>query len=542
MTTTAGRSRCSAFAFTSLAGLAFGCLATASSRPEGPVSVEAPNSAAEPVSTVVANVDLTAKAGRTGTPGTPTDPGAVATAVLSLSAAEVSDRELQALEAAVPQLSRRVLLLLAESAVANPRDARVGLLYGELAYIHAISDEPEEARRFALAARQAGATGRAQAVVSAILDAELADLMPADPVIGLVLPVTGSPSNREYARRFMEGVEVAAARARRSGLRVEFLVEDNRGTRAGSERGVSALVSSGAEVILGPLDEGNLEYAVRAAPGRVAFLSPTAARVPFGRRGTYSLGAGDRGAGRTLARAVHRAGCEEAVIVHPLSPGELLEAGAFENEFIMSGGTVRRRLQYEPGTTTFEVEFRTVENLRPQVLVFASPPADVQLLAPQFAFYGLDTLGIQVAGTAPWTAPSVLESVARRHTDSVISVTARDPEAFLDPAASFVAAYERHFRRTLLSPVPAVGYDLFRMAMAAYGDGVRTSRGTVASLERLDGFRGATGTYSYVDGRLEREFYPVRIIGGELRPVDSATAMPPDSIGIRPDTLPAACR
>lgn len=379
-------------------------------------------------------------------------------------------------------------------------------------------------------------------VAGAPLVAAAADLLSIDPVIGLVLPVTGSPSNREYTRQFMEGVEVAAAQARESGWRVELLIEDNRGTPSGSERGVSALVSRGADVILGPLDERNLEYAVRAAPSRVAFLSPTARRVPFGRRGTYSMGAGDRGAGRTLARAVRSAGYREAVLLHPNSPGELLEARAFENEFFLSGGVVRRRLQYEPGTTTFDVQFGAVENLIPEVLVFAAPPRDVQLLAPQFSFYGLDTLGIQVAGTAPWTTPAVLESVSGLHTDSVISVSARDPEAVFDPADVFVAAYERHFRKTLISPVPAVGYDLFRMAIVAYGDGVRTSRGTVAALERLDGFRGATGTYSHVDGRLERDFFPVRIIDGALHPVDSASAMPPVGPGVRPDTVSALRR
>lgn len=376
------------------------------------------------------------------------------------------------------------------------------------------------------------------AAISGPAASATADPAAIDPVIGVVLPVTGSPSNREYTRQFMEGVEVAAAQARESGWRVELIIEDNRGTPSGSERGVAALVSRGADVILGPLDEGNLGYAVRAAPSRVAFLSPTARRIPFGRRGAFSLGAGDRNAGRALARAVRRAGYDEAVILHPSSPGELLEAGAFENAFLTSGGSVRRRLQYEPGTTTFDVEFRAVEDLAPQVLVFAAPPDDVQLLAPQFSFYGLDTLGIQVAGTAPWTTPAVLERVARRHTDSVISVSTRDPVAVFDPAAVFVAAYERHFRKSLLSPVPAVGYDLFRMAIVAYGDGVRTSRGTVASLEQLDGFRGATGTYSFVGGRLEREFFPVRIVDGALQPVDSAMAVPAADPALRRDTVP----
>lgn len=363
------------------------------------------------------------------------------------------------------------------------------------------------------------------------------DPMSAEPVIGAILPLTGSPTNREYARLFMEGVEVAVARARESGWRVEFVLEDNRGTRSGTERGVSALVSRGAQVILGPLDEDNLEYAVRAAQGRVAFLSPTARRVPFSRGGAYSIAAGDRGAGRALAEAVLGAGYGEAVVIHPRSPGELLEAGAFESTFSRSGGVVRRRLQYEPGTTTFAVELQTVETLVPQVLVVAAPPGDVELLAPQIAYYGLDTLDIQVAGTAAWTSPSVLESVARRHTDSVITVTTRNPGTLFDPADAFVTAYERHFRRSLVSPVPAVGYDLFRMALAAYAEGARTPREAAASLERLDGFRGVTGTYSHVDGRIEREFFPVRIIGGDLLPVDSAAAMPPDSVGVRPDTL-----
>lgn len=393
-----------------------------------------------------------------------------------------------------------------------------------------IAGEPEEAP-------PAGSSDGAEGRGAAVLETGPGDPMPADPVIGAILPVTGSPTNREYARLFMEGVEVAAARARESGWRVEFVLEDNRGTRSGTERGVSAMVLRGAQVVLGPLDEDNLEHAVRAARGGLAFLSPTARRVPFSGGRAYSIAAGDRGAGRALAEAVLGAGYDEAVVIHPRSPGELLEAGAFERTFSRSGGVVRRRLQYEPGTTTFAVELQTVETLVPQVLVVAAPPGDVELLAPQVAYYGLDTLDIQVAGTAAWTSQSVLESVAGRHTDSVITVSTRNPEALFDPADAFVTAYERHFRRTLVSPVPAVGYDLFRMALAAYADGARTSRGTLASLERLDGFRGVTGTYSHVDGRLEREFFPVRIIGGDLLPVDSAAALPPDSVGVRPDTL-----
>ena len=522
-----------------IAGAGFGCFATARVVP----AATAPAPVADPADRSSGPVGATDPEAAAAVPQ-PVLPIAEvgASAILALPAEEVTDGVLRRLEGALAQLTRGELEALEEPANRLGRDERVGLVYAELAFVRILSGEPEEARRYAYMARSAGVRGRAEEVAAAVLDGNVADLMPPDLVIGAVLPLSGSPSNREYTRLFMEGVEVAAELARRAGWRVEFLVEDNRGTPSGSERGVSALVSRGAVAILGPLAAGNMESAVRAAPGTVAFLSPTARRLPFGRRGVYSMGAGDPGAGRALAAAVRRAGYREAVVVHPRSPGEALEADAFQDAFGDSGGLVRRRMQYEPGTTTFDVELKEVEAVVPQVLVVAAPAADVELLAPQIAFYGLDTLDIQVAGTEAWTTPAVLEAVVRRHTDSVISVSASDPRGVFDAAAPFVQAYEQHFRRTLVSPVPAAGFDLFRMALAAYGDGVRTSRGTVASLERLDGFRGATGTYSHVDGRIEREFFPVRILEGRLHPLENTLAAPADTVGSHPGGEPARPR
>ena len=519
-------------ACTLIAGAGFGCYATARAVP--PAAPAPPPDPADRASGPMRSTDPEA-ATEVAEPVFPAaDAGATAAAILALPANEVSERVLRGLEAALTQIARAELEALEDPANRLGRDERPGLVYAELAYVHLLAGEPEEARRYALMASSVGVRGRAQEVASAILGGGVAGLMPPDPVIGAVLPVTGSPSNREYTRLFMEGVEVAAELARRAGWRVEFLVEDNRGTPSGSERGVSALLSRGAVAILGPLAADNMESAVRAAPGTVAFLSPTARRLPFGRRGVYSMAAGDPGAGRALATAVRRAGYQEAVVVHTRNAGEALEANAFQDAFRDSGGVVRRRMQYEPGTTTFDVELREVEAIVPQVLVVAAPAADVEQLAPQIAFFGLDTLDIQVAGTAAWTTPVVLESVARRHTDSVIAVSASDPLAVFDASAAFVRAYEQHFRRTLVSPVPAAGFDLFRMALAAYGDGVRTSRGTVASLERLDRFRGATGTYSHVGDRIEREFFPVRILEGRLHPLDSTLNAPADTVGIHP--------
>ena len=239
--------------------------------------------------------------------------GAAAEVFLALPSEWKTGRVVERLETLVARLNRHDIESLAEMAGDGTNDPRFGPVFAELALSYALVGESAQARGFALRARGAGASGRAGRVAAAVLDGNVSDLVPADPLVGAVLPVSGSPSNREYTRLFMEGVEVAAGLARQSGVNVEFVVEDNRGTASGSVRGVSALADRGAVAILGPLTTDNMYAAIRAAPSEMALFSPTARSLPGGRRGVYSLGAGDPGAGRALAGGgrgprVHRRG------------------------------------------------------------------------------------------------------------------------------------------------------------------------------------------------------------------------------------------
>lgn len=349
-------------------------------------------------------------------------------------------------------------------------------------------------------------------------------------VIGAVLPLSGSPSSREYARLFIEGLEVGALLARRSGVNVEVVVEDNLGTASGSARGVDALLDRGALAIIGPLDADNVRAAVRAAPRDLAFFSPTARQLPYGRPGVYSLAAGDPEAGRSLAQALWDLGYADVVILHPRSSRESVEMDAFKQTFVSLGGLVRRRIRYLSGTTTFEEDLTRAKSLEPSVLVVAAPPADLELLAPQIAFFGLDEMEVRIAGTAAWTDPLVIDGVARRHTDSVIALSTTPPGEVRQPPPEFVGAYEELFRRSFNSMVPAAGFDLLRMALDAYREGARHSREVMGALERLAPFEGVTGTFSFTtDGRLTQRFYPVRILGGTLHPLTADSTLIPAS-------------
>lgn len=351
----------------------------------------------------------------------------------------------------------------------------------------------------------------------------------ADLVVGAVLPVSGSPSNRQYARLFIEGLEVGAMLARQDGVNVEVLIEDNLGTASGSARGVDALLAQGALAIIGPLASDNVRAAVRAAPRDLAFFSPTAEQLPYGRSGVYSLAAGDPEAGRTLAETLWELGYTDAVVLHPRTSQESVEMDAFERAFVSLGGIVLRRIRYVPGTTTFEDYLTQAGALAPAVLVVAAPPTDVELLAPQIAFFGLDEMELQIAGTAGWTAPLVVEGVAQRHTDSVIAVSASPPGVVRQPPPDFVTAYETLFRRSLNSMVPVAGFDLLSMVLNAYRDGARASREVMAALERTGPHEGVTGTYSFTGGRLTRRFHPVRILRGGLHPLHADARLIPAS-------------
>lgn len=379
---------------------------------------------------------------------------------------------------------------------------------------------------------EAGAdSGQAEAVAAG--DPEVADPVADEPpsrdvLIGAVLPVSGSPSNRRYARLFIEGLEVGVLLARRNGVDVEVLIEDNLGTASGSARGVDALLDRGVLAIIGPLDAENVRAAAGAAPRDLAFFSPTASQLPYGRMGVYSLAAGDPEAGRTLAQTLWDLGYADAVIVHPRSSRESVEMDAFQRAFLSLGGFVGRRIRYPSGTTTFGDYLTQAKSPEPSVLVVAAPPADLELLAPQIAFFGLDEMELQIAGTAGWTDPLVVDGVARRHTDSVIAVSTTPPGEVRQPPPEFVEAYEALFRRSLNSMVPAAGYDLLRMALDAHRAGARNPRDVMATLERLDLFEGVTGTYSFTaDGRLTRRYYPVRILQGALHPLNGDSTLIP---------------
>jgi ABC-type branched-subunit amino acid transport system substrate-binding protein len=199
------------------------------------------------------------------------------------------------------------------------------------------------------------------------------------------------------------------------------------------------------------------------------------------------------------------------------------------------------RFRYAEGATFFEPQIRSardalrrdeiaalrltdqdtlrVELLDPVALFVPTPGEDVELLAPQITHFGLDTLGIEVLGTSGWTDGETLRRVDARHTNRVVATAPLGAAGTSPGYERFRAAYEEHFRRTLVSPVPAVGYDAALLLLEAVRRGARTPREVVEVLESLEDVEGATGVFSVIDGRVVRRSRAVRIENKILTPI-----------------------
>lgn len=339
-------------------------------------------------------------------------------------------------------------------------------------------------------------------------------------VLGAVLSAEGSPGLQGLSRQIRDGIEVALLE---EGIRggVRFEAAEDGGDPLRSAAALRSMESRGVMGVVGPLTDRGLVEAARERSGATVLISPTARLLPPGVTGIHSIAGVDPEAHRVLARQVWEDGIRQIVVFHRRGPEEEEEVRWFREAYEALGGQLLRSWSYAPGTTTLDEPLRAIAALRPRALLVVIPPEDVELVAPQLAFFGVDDVeGLHLYGNAAWATPGVLQSVPVRHTDGVRTVSAHGGDGFGPAWGRFSSAYESHFQRSLRSPVPALGWDAARLFFEAAALGGNRPDEVERGLTRIQNFEGATGTFSWRNGRLSRHYTPVRIENRTLHPLD----------------------
>ncbi|MDE0356501.1 MAG: penicillin-binding protein activator [Gammaproteobacteria bacterium] len=342
----------------------------------------------------------------------------------------------------------------------------------------------------------------------------------AAPLVGVMLPMSGSPFMREYSELIEEGMRAAVASApQRDGLPVVRVIDSGRGLDE-ARRALAELEAEGLSAIVGPLQEAAV---ARVAEGRrrpVPMIAPAARELPESQAGVYSLAGPDPGPAGALGRAAWEEGIRRVVAIAPSTAYARFEVEAFREAFRMGGGVLAGAFYYPPGQVDFRAEVGELIRIDPDAVLLPLPslPAmDIPQVAGQVQHYGLDdSLSVEVLGTAGWSTSDVLRDVDVNFTEGVLTVTARPPGRPEPAYEDFVRAYETVHRKSLRSDVPALGWDIMGLLLAAFRTGARAPDEVRAALEEINGFEGATGTLAVENGRITRVYQVVVIRDREL--------------------------
>jgi tetratricopeptide (TPR) repeat protein len=392
-----------------------------------------------------------------------------------------------------------------------------------------------EAEEYARRAVQGGAAGDELAWAQGVLRGELPPGRGrvTEFTIGMVLPLGGPPAMADFATLVAEGVELAAATVLGDDVTVTVVARDAEGDPGLAASIVAELEAEGVAGIVGLLQDEVLVSGARARSGAVPIVSPTARSADLAGASTYSLEGPEPEAAEAIARYAASRAFQRIAMVYPETPEARVEADAFEAMAVSLGMPLVGRFAYEAGATFFEPQILAardalrkdeiaalglaeddtlhMEVLQPAAIFLPIPPEDVEFVAPQLIHFGLDTLAIEILGTSGWTDPGTLEAVAERLTTGVVATAAVGGRPGEEGDARFRQAYEQFYRRSLVGPTPALGYDAALMLLEALRPGRVEPESVNAAFADLRGVQGATGVYSVVDGRIARAIEVVRI-------------------------------
>ena len=416
----------------------------------------------------------------------------------------VSEEALVRVEGHVEDLSESELRGLVGS-----ERGRVAPILAEFGFRRYTVGAEDDARGYAANALESGARGRAQRLAEGILAGDVSEFFMV-PRIGAILPTSGSPRLRQFAEGIQEGMRVALqvfGQAEGNRMATELVIQDSGGDIVGARIAFAAMEASEVLAIIGPLQDGALSEVASRTRGALAVISPTSPVVPEGATGVYSLSSADPGAARALARYAISSDLYTAVVVYAESTDGTYEARAFSEAFQSYGGLIFGEISYPTGSTFFEEQLRQAEALLPDVLVLPLPARDVELMAPQVTFFGLDSLEIRVLGTSGWSEEAMLSRVDSRHTNGVVTASPQPAEGEWEGYRRFVEAYETYYRRTLPDLVPALGYDAAALLLEGIRRGASTPAELLDTLEAMPGFSGATGRLFVDDGRVVRDHF-----------------------------------
>jgi ABC-type branched-subunit amino acid transport system substrate-binding protein len=367
--------------------------------------------------------------------------------------------------------------------------------------------------------------------------------------VALLLPLSGKL--KDVGQDMLRASQLALFEQPLDSL--QLVPEDTGDTPQAAQEALQRALSYGVDLILGPLTADAVEavapYARAAGRPVVAFSSD--ARVASAEVFLLSFIPGEQA--RLMARqALAQGKTKVAALVPDTQYGRDMLA-AFKDELTAQGGTMATQILYNPREAdlspqlrrlvkldeaeakrkaeiaTLEAEYKRLakamdaadlKRLRDlkkgkaegivgfDALFVPAPAEAMPLIAPQLAFYDIDSSKVLVLGTAQWTSPALMRNRGEYLRGAQFPAPDRAAEA------RFAKAFRAEFGRNP-TPLAALAYDGVNLVSRLAQEGM-TSGGRFQQAVLSSSFYGATGAFRFQDnGQTERAFELVTVAGGK---------------------------
>ncbi|MEO5510250.1 MAG: ABC transporter substrate-binding protein [Longimicrobiales bacterium] len=306
----------------------------------------------------------------------------------------------------------------------------------------------------------------------------------------------------QYSASILEGVRIAVAEHDSAGgHRIELLVRDDSGRVVRSAAMLRELQAEGVIAVIGPMYEDGVKSAAAARTSTGLVIVGPSLTQALPDANTYALNREDT-AGAVLL-GTHAASLKQRVgVLHDRTPETESDVAAFSRSYAAAGGAALTTVPFPNGTTTFATQIRRLRDARVQVLYLPLSPREIQQILPQLGYYGLS--GVSVLGGETWTSDAMRRALPAALLDGVLAATVL-PRGSPDVAwGGFENKYQTTYKRSLTTPIPALGYDAAQLVLRAVPRGRVTPGDISRGIPRTAASKGATGVLHVGPGAISR--------------------------------------
>jgi ABC-type branched-subunit amino acid transport system substrate-binding protein len=327
--------------------------------------------------------------------------------------------------------------------------------------------------------------------------------------IGMILPLSAVGNAGVVAGNLRNAAELALAEF--AGHDLTLLIKDDGGNAQGAANAAQALMSEGAQLIIGPLFSESTKAAgqvvTTAGKSMIAFTTdPQAAR-----KGVYLLSfLAEPAINRAIRYSVSQGTKSFAAMISQDAAGQIAE-GAYLQAVVSAGGR-NMAIEHFRDAASMQAAARKLAAISSTInAIFLPDPADGAAIVA-LRQVGFDPSKIQFVGAGQWDG----NAEAAKAAPSAI-YAAPDGASF----RGFAGRYRARFNADPVR-IASLGYDAVSLAAGlskAYG----ATRFSDINLTSRTGFTGIDGLFRFkADGTNERGLSVLKAAGGVVSPAPKA--------------------